>query len=120
MKWSGEERRRFPRAEFPCKIIISSPLRLLTSHTENIGEGGIRVILEEKLDPFTVVGLELFFERERPIKCRGRVVWVVEKVNPIERIPLLFDTGIEFTKISECDREYIRRLVNKIIPSEEK
>jgi hypothetical protein len=120
MEWDGVERRRFPRAEFPCKVIIGSPIRLLASHTENIGEGGIRVILEERLHPFTKVSLELFFEREKPIRCKGRVVWIVEKVNPIENEPLLFDTGIEFVEINETDKEYIRRLVETIISGKNK
>lgn len=119
MGWDGGERRKFPRVVFPCKIVVGSPIRLLTTHTENIGGGGIRVILEEKLDIFTVVGLELFLEREKPIKCRGRIKWVVEKVNPLERYPLLFDTGIEFVEISDCDREYVLKLINKIVSQNE-
>ena len=116
--WNGQERRKFPRAEFPCKIIVGSPIRLLVSHTENLGEGGIRVILEEKLSAFTNVGLEIHLEKEKPIKCKGRIVWVKEAVNPIEREPVMYDTGIEFIEIADCDKEYIRKLVNKLSSGE--
>jgi len=115
MNWEGQERRKFPRAVFPCKIILSSPVRLFSSHTENISEGGIRVILEDKLELFTTVGLEIFLEKDRPIKCKGRVVWIIEKVNPLKRECLMFDIGIKFTEISNQDREYIRDLVTAII-----
>ena len=115
MNWEGQERRRFPRAVFPCKIILSSPIRLFSSHTENISEGGVRVLLENKLELFTTVGLEIFLEKERPIKCKGRVVWVIEKVNPLKRECLMFDTGIEFSEISNQDREYIRNLITTIL-----
>ncbi len=111
MQWNGEERRKFLRIELPCKIIVTSPIRFLTSHTENIGEGGIRVLLEEKLSVFSIVGIEIYLGKERPLKCKGRIVWVKEKVNPLEKVPIMFDTGIQFIEINDCDREYIRKLV---------
>lgn len=109
------ERRKFPRASFPCKIIVGSPLRLMTSYTQNIGEGGVRVILEEKLEVYKPVSLELFFSRENPVKCKGRIVWVVEKVNPVENTAITFDTGVEFTNIGEGELKYIQKIVRAII-----
>lgn len=115
-----EERRKYPRASFFCKIFITSPVRMLTSHTDNISVGGIKVILEEKLAIFTTIGLEIFFDREKPIRCKGKVVWVREKINPLERKPLLYETGIEFTEIADVDREYIKKIVDAILEEEEK
>ncbi|MFH1338742.1 MAG: PilZ domain-containing protein [Candidatus Omnitrophota bacterium] len=120
MGWEGEEKRKFPRVIFPCRIVIGSPIRLLVSHTENIGEGGIRVILEEKLSAHTMVGLEIYVEKEKPIKCKGKVRWIGEKVNPLDRESLLFDTGIEFVGIDEADRQYIRKLVEIVLAQEKK
>jgi len=120
MVWEGQEKRRFSRAVFPCRVVVGSPIRLLVSHTENIGEGGVRVFLEEKLEPLTVVGLELYLEKERPIRCKGKVVWVQDKVNPIKKQPLLFDTGIEFIGIDNSDRQYIKNLVDTILAQEKK
>jgi len=118
MVWEGQEKRRYPRARFLCRITVASPRRLLASHTENIGEGGLRVILEEKLVLRTEVGLEIFVEKERPIKCRGRIVWVAESINPIEGKPLLFDTGIEFIEMNDTAKQYISKLVDKILAQE--
>jgi len=120
MVWEGEEKRKFARVIFPCRIVIGSPIRLLVSHTENIGEGGIRVILEEKLSVHTMVGLEIYVEKEKPIKCKGKVRWIGEKINPIARESLLFDTGIEFVGISESDRQYIKKLVDTVLAQEKK
>ena len=114
MNYGGEEKRKFPRALFPCKIVIGSPIRLLVSHTENVSEGGLRVILEEKLSAYTNVGLELFFEKNKPVKCKGRIIWVVEKVNPLEREAVMYDTGIQFTEISDVDRDHIKKLVSNL------
>ena len=78
MDWEGIEKRRFVRANFPCKIAIYTPAQhILASHTENIGAGGVRVILEEKLEIASNVGLEIYLEKE-PIVCEGKIVWVVE------------------------------------------
>ena len=117
--WEGQDRRQFPRADFPCKIVVGSPIRLLVSHTENISEGGIRIILEEKLTAFTNISMEVFFERERPLKCKGKVMWVVERVNPIEKKAALYDTGIRFFDLSEADKAYIRKLVDSVIPKKD-
>jgi len=115
MAWGGVERRIFPRADFPCKIKIISKKNILVSHTENISKGGIRVILEEKLNYFEIVSLELFFKKDEPIKCEGRIAWVIEKMNPLEGQPIMFDTGIAFKGLSGSDREYIKNLVDMIL-----
>lgn len=112
--WEGEERREFSRVDFPCKILASSPVRLITTHTENISEGGIQIIIEEKLTPYSIVGLELFFEKDKPIKGKGKVAWVREKINPLGNEAILYDTGIKFIDLSTKDKNYIRVLVQTI------
>ena len=113
MVWDGRERRRFPRVAYHCKTAVGSPIRWLTSHTENISAGGIRVILDERLKVYNSVSLELFLEGETTTKCKGRIAWVGEEVNPLDmqNKPIMFVTGIEFTEIHDYDKDYIRRLV---------
>lgn len=114
MVWEGEEKRKFPRGIFLCKIAMSSTARWLVTHTENISAGGVRVILDEKVNPFTNVELEIFFEKEKSTKFKGKVAWSRVIVNPIENEPLLYDTGIQFAAMDANTREYINRLVNII------
>ena len=120
MVWEGQERRQFPRANFLCKIVVSSPIRLITSHTENISEGGIRVILEERLSPHSPVGIELFFEKGRPVRCKGKIAWVREKLNPLDKTVTMYDTGVRFMDLTEKDREYIKKLVDVIADESKK
>jgi len=111
------ERRRFPRANVSCKISIVFGERLLvfTSHTENIGAGGIRVIIGAKLAYATVVDLELFLpDRGEPIKCKGQIVWTNEIKQAENNLPL-FDMGIQFIEISNSDQEEIKNFVNTIL-----
>ncbi|MBU1998771.1 MAG: PilZ domain-containing protein [Candidatus Omnitrophota bacterium] len=111
MDWQGKEKRRFPRAAFPCKIAVGYPLHWLVAHTENISIGGVSVMLEEKLNAFTPVNLDIFLGKDRIIKCQGVVSWVKEKINPVEKNVVLYDVGIKFTVMSEDDMEYVNRLV---------
>lgn len=115
MRWDGVEKRRFVRANFPCKIEVHTPEEIsIHSHTENIGEGGVRVIIEKKIDMASMVDLQIYMGKEA-VGCKGKVVWVVEKVNPIDKKAMFFDTGIEFHDINDSDRKLIGNLVETII-----
>lgn len=111
------EKRAFPRANISCKIstVFGERLLVFNSHTENISAGGIRVIIEEKIAYSTIVDLELFLlDREKPLKCKGRIVWANE-MKPTKINPRLFNTGIQFIEISNSDQEEIKKLVGNII-----
>ncbi len=115
MAWDGIEKRRFVRANFPCKIIIYLPQEhSLMSHTEDIGAGGLRVIIKEELELSLIVGLEIFLNGE-PIICKGRVVWNIEREKESSKDKNRYDTGIEFYEIKEEDRRVIDNLVEAII-----
>lgn len=115
MKWDGVEKRRFVRANFPCKVIIRTPTQhLINTHTENIGAGGVRIIIGEKLDVSSMVGLEIYLDKDS-VKCEGKIVWMVERVSSAENEPFLFDTGIEFYDINDDDRNLITNLVEMIV-----
>lgn len=110
---NNDERRRFKRAKFPCRIyILTAPLHIIKCETENIGAGGIRVLIDENLGIHSKVGIKLYLSQE-PIECKGKVVWLVErkKDNKIAK----FDIGIEFHQISQKDREIINVFVKSLI-----
>lgn len=109
--WQGIDRRRFPRADYPCKIVVfkKGKTEKFSTHTENIGVGGVCVILERGLDKFLPVELILYLENGHPpIECDGRVVWVVKRQAE-------FDTGIEFVNIKEKDALRIERIVQECL-----
>ena len=115
MGWEGNEKRKFIRANFPCKILIYTPQKhTIVSHTENIGVGGIRVVIDENLSISSFVGLEVLINEARII-CKGRIVWVVEKSGPKNSESNIWDTGIEFYEIVEKDKKIINSFVNTII-----
>ena len=118
MNTNGHERRRFPRAIFPCKIIIGYSFKRSASYTENISEDGVKIILDIPLRCLSIVGLELFLERDNPIICKGKVVWVEDRINPVGRGETLYYTGITFTEMSFADRERIKSTVKSLLSKE--
>lgn len=119
--WDGINRRKFPRANYKCLISIKKRLtaKTISTQTENIGAGGICVLLKEDLGLFQGVDVELFIDESRPIKCGGTVVWVVKKASS-KKGSFLYDTGIEFIDIRPEDREKISEIVEDILETQKK
>lgn len=113
MKDKGDERRRFIRVRFPCKIIIYTPQEhIISSHTEDISVGGLRLILQEELTICSLVDLEIYI-KEEPIICKGRVVWVEKKESRWNKGVFYFDMGLDFCEIEEKDRQLIRKVIEE-------
>jgi hypothetical protein len=111
--WNGIEKRRFPRAEYPCRVRVRKPskkgvlrkkiLEEFVTHTENIGSGGICVILEKGLGLFTPVEVDIDLGNGKQwVTANGTIVWVVRRTNLPEKKQ--FDTGIEFVNLKDPDR----------------
>ncbi|MFA5145852.1 MAG: PilZ domain-containing protein [Candidatus Omnitrophota bacterium] len=116
--WNGINRRRFPRASYKCLITIKKRLnaKTISTNTENIGAGGICVIIKEDLGLFQGVDLELHIDDDlEPIRCGGTVVWVVKKADPRQKGVHFYDTGLEFIDVRPEDRERISEVVEAIL-----
>ena len=117
--WDGLNRRKFPRANYPCLIIIRhnrvGPEAILT-HTENIGIGGVCIILKRSIKLFTPVELEIdLLDTSSHIKCEAKVVWSVQRHSSEETKPSFFDTGVEFTNVSAKDQQRINEVVGRLM-----
>lgn len=116
--WNGINRRKFPRANYECRIVIKKRqnAKTISTQTENIGAGGICVIIGDDLGLFQGVDIELFLDDGKgPIKCGGTVVWVVRKTDLKQKGTPLFDTGVEFVDMRPEDRERTTDIVEKIL-----
>lgn len=115
-KWEGAERREFPRANFRCKITVFIPFRhAIVTYTKNIGCGGIRVIIEERLKLFSIVGLEVCIDGGAPLQCKGKIVWQLEEVHPLRKDVVVFDIGLEFVEIKDSDKERVNAVINRLL-----
>lgn len=111
----SQERRQSPRAAFPCKITVTQRGKTLSSHIDNLSKGGIKVILDEAIEPMTNVDIELFLKKDDPIICKGTIMWVKEERNPLEKNAIMFSTGIMFKNLEQKYTEYIGKLVNSLL-----
>jgi hypothetical protein len=116
--WEGLNRRKFPRASYPCMITIckdSQEKASILTHTENIGVGGSCIILKMGLKMFSPVDVEIdLLDMDDHIKGKGKIVWSVRRRSDATANPLSYDTGIEFVDFVEKDIKRIGELIKKI------
>lgn len=115
MSWNGEERRKFVRIKYPCEIIVHGPQKhTISAHAENISVQGIRLIIDEKIKPYSTIDLDLYGITEEPIACKGKIIWVFEETDYSIKNTARYDTGIKFLKIKEKDINEIKKLIMSI------
>lgn len=104
--WDGFNKRKFPRVHLSCEVVIhpQGKEKALKTWTENVGMGGVCVMLSEPLERFDhcKVSLELK-DDEPPVYCTGRSVWVIPS-HDFKSSKTAYDTGIEFTDLDEFAR----------------
>lgn len=113
---SNQEKRRFIRYNFPYTItIIPAQKKALSAYTEDISEGGVKVIIKEQLNMNSLVDLKIFLAQV-PIAGRGKIRWVIKKENKLqEDEPIYyFDTGIEFLDLNEKDKTLLKNCVREL------
>ena len=112
MAWAGLDQRQFPRVNVRCDVLIHNRFGgTLEVQTQNLGVGGVCVLLKQELEKLSSVRLRLVLKKENPaIECEGRVVWTVRSKDPATG-KVTYDTGIEFVKLENADYE---RIVNFI------
>ena len=114
--WQGIDQRRFPRASYKCVVTLSQQGQSATvdTVTENVGLGGIAVLLDRSFDIFSAVDLEVSLDDGKPpLRVQGTVVWVVRR-RDVKKGPS-FDTGIKFSDLPAEDRARIEAVIDKAI-----
>lgn len=111
MSWAGLDQRVFPRIQARCDIDIHSFGGPIKAQTQNVGIGGVCVILNRELEKLSKVRLKLALQRsEPPIECDGRIVWMVKSKEPVSG-KTSFDTGIEFVNLSLQEQERLSNFI---------
>jgi len=116
--WNGIDRRKFPRANYKCLVTVRKKAQpqTYTTQTENIGTGGICVILKKRLEIFSKVNLILTLQNGLPpIKCEGVIVWTVRRAELKKAKAELYDTGIEFVDLKEEDSKKVEDIVEDLL-----
>jgi len=115
--WRGLERRRFPRVNYKCLVIMNegSGQRQLTGYAQNIGVGGLCVILDEETKRFDDVSVKLTLDDGGSLlECAGKVVWSIRRSDVKDKkLITRFDIGIEFIDLPGKERARIERVINR-------
>ena len=121
MTWEGLNRRKFPRANFPCLVKVvrdGGPEEIILTHTENIRVGGACVILKKTTELFSFVNVEIdLMDGGELIICRAKVVWSVRRKAIEEHKPSAYDLGLEFVDIKEEFRTRVAHAVEHLVRS---
>ena len=109
------ERRKYARLQESVEVrytVIGKP-GTVNAFSKNLSAGGLCIVTEEKLVAETPLQLEIKIpDLKSLIIALGRVVWQQESKTITDlHSKRRFDTGIEFTGISDFDRFNINRYV---------
>ncbi len=112
MAWAGLDQRVFPRISARCDISIHDRIGgAIKAKTQNLGLGGVCVILDCELAKLSQVHLRLTLEdTTQGVDCDGRVVWMVRSKEPSSG-KVSFDIGIEFLNLKPKDQDLITAFI---------
>jgi c-di-GMP-binding flagellar brake protein YcgR len=116
--WDGAERRKTVRVncelDVKYNLLPSKEGANLKSVSKDISEGGLKLIVDEKMTPGSTLELELSLPNHKsPLKVKGRVAWQREIPGDIKKTGIrCFATGIEFIRVARSDRRGITDFIN--------
>ena len=110
-----EEKRKYVRLDASIKVsyrILKGPEVRHEALSRNIGGGGIRFPVEERLKKDSLLELEIDLPNGAgPIEALGQVVWREELLTKGEGKKEHFDVGMKFVRINPSDRERLLKYV---------
>lgn len=118
--WDGLDRRRFPRVNYPCLVTLNSEKsgaeEIILTHTENVGIGGMCIVIKKNLRMFSAVEVELdLLDLGEHIKCSGKVVWNIQRRGDEKRKPSFYDVGIEFQNLPDKQQARLKSTVERLV-----
>lgn len=106
-----QDKRRFIRLAFPYTVYIKPAKgQEISTYTENISAGGIKVVLHESLPAMDIVSLRVFV-RHDPVICKAKVEWIKRVMSEYIEGAQLYEVGLNFVDISAADRKFINERV---------
>ena len=117
-----EEKRRYPwlkighKVEWKKVVDFGQSLPSKSDITRNASEGGICLFVNEKFERGDVFDLAIGLPGNNIIHARGQVRWVKE----VDAETKKYEIGFEFLKISNSDREELKKIIFKFLPYQSK
>ena len=122
-----QERRSFHRRALAKRfgVHLLHQQRAITANGINMSEGGLCLRIEEELQVRALVRLQFMTEKLRALQggahlhCKGRVAWIVQRLDLRPLPPFLFDVGIEFVDPPAAVRQFIARQAGALLNAKE-
>ena len=109
-----KERRKYVRLEASVEVqytVIGKP-GTIEVFSKNISAGGLCITTKEEMVADTPLQIEIKIpDLKDHIRALARVIWQKKCEGTAEGLQAYYDTGIEFTGISDFDRFNINRYV---------
>ena len=106
---TGEDRRRYPRSKRCIPVINDNSGPGVLNHIDNISEAGVRCHTIKPVALMTRIGVVL--DLPKPINHRVDTEGVVVRCDPDELGDDHFKVAIFFPRLSDEDKEAIRKFV---------
>lgn len=117
--WGGKERRRYVRFKKTIEMTYTVSTKIsaeaVNGKTLDISQGGIKLLLCEKLPVGTILCLKLYFpDSKKTAEARGEVVWSEDKDETDQSGKRFFHSGIRFSAIKDPSYSYLAEYIRSI------
>lgn len=118
--WDGFDKRKFPRMSLNCEIQLKTldKKETVNAVTENVGAGGVCVMVERALDRFSSCGIRIDLGSGTDIiECVGKVVWIIPTKDAKGK-KNRYDIGIEFVDMPESGQLALKKRIEEVSSSQ--
>jgi hypothetical protein len=116
-----QNRRKFPRAKYPCSLTLwqGGKFETVMTNTSNIGAGGVLVSLNQSFMIGAKVEVKINFSDKESFGCDGLVLRCQPNKEDPEEEKAEYSVAIGFEGLDEPKVSYLRELVDKLITTSE-
>jgi c-di-GMP-binding flagellar brake protein YcgR len=114
---SGTDRRKHPRAEIICPVIIQTKRTVISGETQNISAGGALIRCRKLIRPNQVMNMFISVSLLNPrVSVSAKVIR--SNISYSANEAGTYDIGVEFRAVSDQDQELISTMVAEHLKSE--
>ena len=115
---SGPDRRKHPRAELICPVIMQTKRTVISGETQNISAGGALIRCRKRIRPNEVINMFISVSLQSPrVSVSAKVIRSSISYSANEAGP--YDMGVEFRAVSGQDQELISTKIAEHLKSED-
>jgi hypothetical protein len=116
---SDQNKRKFPRATYPCSLTLwrGGDFETIMATTSNIGAGGLLIHMDHSFMIGAKVEIKIDFSNEE-FHCNGLVLRCQPNRENVDEQSGMYSVAIVFEGLDEQKAAYLRNLVDKLFERE--